>query len=588
MDINIDALYNILKQNQGDMNDALGYKKKSVMVTSDPLALVAEKTKVSKRKEKVEVQTKSKGSDDDDISDLKKITALLAKAFNRKKYYAKPTNNNLRTSSASSSTNKKPEYVKSVEKKEDKKSDEKKRNMSKVKCYNCKKEGHFAKDCKKAKVKDYNYYKTKMLLAKKDSDEQVLLAEDQAWMESNSDFDQEINANMVFMAQIEKVLSDSDESSSSAKVAYYTSKSESESEFETLEYYDNSTNYGLFVNNDDDQEIFHDAIESASENFIENHIDSQKDCDEFEVDHNDSEAKDQLIDKLIWKFNHKIAKCHKFIEKANQQKGSEADDFSELKKITALLAKAFNRRKFYFKPTNNNLITSSTSQSANTKQEFVKNDNKKVEKNDDEKKRDMSRVKCYNCKKEGHFAKDCKKVKVKDYEYYKTNMLLANLDQEINANMVFMAQIEKVLSDSEASSSSANEKISEKRIKKANQQRKDFENQNKDLQDKYDVLKNQTTTFEINNKELNEQLKELIEMSNDLLAQTKVLKEQLQVKHVVINTHAECQEKYAKLEAKRYEYMIRYSAYFDNDKQHRKQIADQEVLYDKMSVQLFE
>nr|GEV08893.1 60S ribosomal protein L13a-4 [Tanacetum cinerariifolium] len=35
------------------------------------------------------------------------------------------------------------------------------------------------------------------------------------------------------------------------------------------------------------------------------------------------------------------------------------------------------------------------------------------------------------------------------------------VDQEINANMVFMAQIEKVLSDSEASSSSADEKISE-------------------------------------------------------------------------------------------------------------------------------
>nr|GEU46199.1 copia protein [Tanacetum cinerariifolium] len=123
MDINIDALYNILKQNQGDVNDALGYKKKVVVVTSDPLALVAEKTK---------------------------ITTLLAKAFNRKKFYAKPTNNNLRTSSASSYANKKPEYVKSVEKKEDKKADEKKRDMSKVKCYNCKKEGHFVKDCKKA------------------------------------------------------------------------------------------------------------------------------------------------------------------------------------------------------------------------------------------------------------------------------------------------------------------------------------------------------------------------------------------------------------------------------------------------------
>nr|GFC35326.1 hypothetical protein [Tanacetum cinerariifolium] len=95
-------------------------------------------------------------------------------------------------------------------------------------------------------------------------------------------------------------------------------------------------------------------------------------------------------------------------------------------------------------------------------------------------------------------------------------------------------------------------------------------------------------TFEMNNKELNEQLKELIEKNNDLLAQTRLLKEQLQVKHVVIDTHAECQEKYAKLEAERYEYMIRYSAYFDNDKQHRKQIADQQVLFDKMSVQLLE
>nr|GFC20747.1 hypothetical protein [Tanacetum cinerariifolium] len=106
MDINIDALYNILKKNQGDVNDAMGFKKKPIVVTSDPLALIAEKTKMG-------------------------------------------------------------------DKKEDKKADEKKRGMSKVKCYNCKKEGHFAKDCKKAKVKDYEYYKTKMLLAKKDKDEQV-------------------------------------------------------------------------------------------------------------------------------------------------------------------------------------------------------------------------------------------------------------------------------------------------------------------------------------------------------------------------------------------------------------------------------
>nr|GFA57982.1 hypothetical protein [Tanacetum cinerariifolium] len=101
MDINIDALYNILKQNQGDVNDALGYKKKAIVMTSDPLALVAEKTKVSKRKEKVVVSLDSEGSGADEFSELKKITDLLAKAFNRRKFYSKPTNNNLRTSSTS-------------------------------------------------------------------------------------------------------------------------------------------------------------------------------------------------------------------------------------------------------------------------------------------------------------------------------------------------------------------------------------------------------------------------------------------------------------------------------------------------------
>nr|GEY37644.1 hypothetical protein [Tanacetum cinerariifolium] len=187
LDINIDAFYNILKQNQGDLNGAMKSKKKAVVITSDPLSLFAEQTKVSKRKEKV-----VKGSDDE----LKNITTLLAKGFNRNKFYSMPTNNNLRTSSTTSSANKKRKYVKFDDKKEEKKVDEKKGDMSKVKCYNCKKKGHFTKDCKKAKVKDYEYYKTKMLLANKEKDEQVFLAEDHAWMESINDSDQKINANM--------------------------------------------------------------------------------------------------------------------------------------------------------------------------------------------------------------------------------------------------------------------------------------------------------------------------------------------------------------------------------------------------------
>nr|GEX93037.1 hypothetical protein [Tanacetum cinerariifolium] len=325
MDINIDAIYNILKQNQGDVNDVMGLKKKIVVVTSDPLALIAEKTK---------------------------ITALLAKAFNPRKFYSKPTKNKLITSSTSQSTNKKQEFIKTDDKKVEKK-----------------------------------------------------------MMRKN----QEINANMVFMAQIEKVLLDSETSSSFAddkisEVSYYLSESESQSEYETLYYYDNTTTYGLFVNDNDDQEIFHDC-----ENFPENLIESQINHNESAIKHNDSEG----VDKLVRKFNKKIAKCLKRIEKENQQN-------------------------------------------------------------------------------------------------------------------------------------------------------KDFENQNKDLQDKYDVLKNQATTFKMNNKELNENLKMLIEKNDDFLAKMKVLKDQLQDKHVVIDTHVECQEKYAEIEAERYEYMIRYSAYFDNDKQLRK------------------
>nr|GFC27046.1 hypothetical protein [Tanacetum cinerariifolium] len=71
------------------------------------LALIAEKTKVYKSKEKVVVSLDSEGSDADDFNELKKITTLLAKAFNQRKFYFNPTNNNLRTSSTSQSANKK-------------------------------------------------------------------------------------------------------------------------------------------------------------------------------------------------------------------------------------------------------------------------------------------------------------------------------------------------------------------------------------------------------------------------------------------------------------------------------------------------
>nr|GFB13033.1 putative reverse transcriptase domain-containing protein [Tanacetum cinerariifolium] len=79
LDINIDALYNILKQNQGDVNDAIGSKKKMVVVTSDPLALIAEKTNVSISKEKVVVSSDSDGSKADDFKTTDKVVLIKEK-----------------------------------------------------------------------------------------------------------------------------------------------------------------------------------------------------------------------------------------------------------------------------------------------------------------------------------------------------------------------------------------------------------------------------------------------------------------------------------------------------------------------------
>nr|GEY66913.1 hypothetical protein [Tanacetum cinerariifolium] len=252
------------KKDNCDVNDAFGYKKKTVVVTSDPLALVAEKTKVLSDSEE------SSSSSEETITETihmimpSKDTVYHGRkglGFENPSYFCKAkelrpslydesviglgytlmflthSNEALETKKFKRARENKIEFVynygnlnilwifvqdnmsrdvlivgstmrisllyrgeysqwverfmnyleeqtdgeaminsiKNVEKKDD----EKKRDMSRVKCYNYKKERHFAKDCKKVKVKDYEYYKTKMLLAKKDKDEQVLLAEDQ-------------------------------------------------------------------------------------------------------------------------------------------------------------------------------------------------------------------------------------------------------------------------------------------------------------------------------------------------------------------------------------------------------------------------
>nr|GFB84223.1 hypothetical protein [Tanacetum cinerariifolium] len=149
----------------------------------------------------------------------KKNLALIAKYF--KKIY-KPTNNNLRTSLNSRNKN--------VDTTQRYKNDNQSRQFgnqrtvnvdgarenvgslvvqqSGIQCFNYKKFGHFAKECRKPKrVKDSAYHKEKMLLCKQAEQGVSLQAEQYDWLaDTDEEIDeQELEAHYSYMAKTQEV-----------------------------------------------------------------------------------------------------------------------------------------------------------------------------------------------------------------------------------------------------------------------------------------------------------------------------------------------------------------------------------------------
>ncbi|GJV22176.1 integrase, catalytic region, zinc finger, CCHC-type containing protein [Tanacetum coccineum] len=161
---------------------------------------------------------------------------------------------------------------------------------------------------------------------------------------------------------------------------------------------------------------------------------------------------------------------------------ADDDEMSKEKEIDKLMALISLSFKKIYKPTNNNLRTSSNTSRANQDNSLRINrgtgyDNQRVvnvagaRENVGTQVVQKSGIQCYNCKEYGHVSRECQKPKrAKDAAYHKEKMLLCKQeeagvqlnaeqadwkddtddepdDQELEAHYMYMAQIQEVTPD---------------------------------------------------------------------------------------------------------------------------------------------
>nr|GEZ76866.1 hypothetical protein [Tanacetum cinerariifolium] len=435
-------LYDILKQHQHEVNEIRADK---IVRVANPLALVAQQQQVSyhqihpthfnqnsstrthqsttRKREKAVVnspqpiydQEPSMVDDDEDTSkdkEIDKLMALISLSF--KKIY-KPTNNNLRTSSNTSRANQdnSPRIHRNVGMKE---------------------YGHVARECQKPKrAKDAAYHREKMLLCKQEEAGIQLNAEQADWRDDTDDEsdDQELEAHYMYMAKIQLVSPDVDDSgpifdkepeqkvqnddhydvfaidcqhSEQSKSVHNTYLLEQDAQSVSIESEDMNYDSEQIEQHDEDVDLAKEYFKNKNKSLTEANNKLSEVNAHLYADY--KKSKDELKHRNTIKYATEMElECAKL-----RARMAEICDSSEAKSRAEDNSPRIHRNTGYEGQRSGTVAGARDTVGSSMVQNF--------------------RIQCYNCKEYGHVARECQKPKrAKDVAYHRDKMLLCKQEE---------------------------------------------------------------------------------------------------------------------------------------------------------------